>query len=400
MSVVDENINELNINKSIVNDYKLKNEKSHAIKTKITNIVAYGFISLSTIFTVGVLMWILGFIFVNGIDKVDYRFLTSNYDSETQYVEMKTIEGGNDNILGLQFDTDVIEKEEYIVVSKIEGKSFAESAVNKKGDKFPVKEGDIIKKINSEKIEEMSVSDVNNIINKQEGNSITLKVTRPGKGIMPMIATTIMIILLSLAIACPIGIFAAIYLTEYAKPGRLVSIIRFGTESLAGIPSIIYGLFGMILFVITLNFGYSIKAGALTLSIILLPVIIRQTEESLKAVPNSYREGSLGLGATKLQTIRKAVLPSAIPGIIVAVILSIGRIIGESAALLLTAGTVARIPANISTGAATLTVKAYAVAKEESDIGMACAIGTVVIIIILILNTLAKLVARRYNKVK
>ncbi|WP_425430041.1 phosphate ABC transporter permease PstA [Dethiosulfatibacter aminovorans] len=231
-----------------------------------------------------------------------------------------------------------------------------------------------------------------------EEDIMTVKVTRPGEGILPMLVTTLEIILISLLVACPIGIFGAIYLTEYAKQGRLVKIIRFATESLAGIPSIIYGLFGMIFFVTLLKFDYSILSGALTLSIILLPVIIRQTEESLKAVPDSYREGSLGLGATKLQTIRKVVLPNAISGIIVAVILSIGRIVGESAALLLTAGTVAHIPKTVFNSGATLTVKAYTVAKEAGDIEMACAIGTVVIIMILILNALSKMITLVFNK--
>jgi phosphate transport system permease protein len=385
INVQDANIN----NKSIVKEYRNKNEKKLRIKRKCNNFLAYGIISLSTIFTVGILLWILGFIFSNGIGNVNYRFLTSKYESETQYIQTLTIDNDNNysNKLGLELGKAEIEKEEFTVIERIEKTSYGKKSTNKKGNKYPLKKGDIIRKINGKKIDDLSIDEINTLINNEEGSSIILKVTRPGKGILPMIKTTILIILLSLIIACPVGIFAAIYLTEYAKPGRFVTIIRFATESLAGIPSIIYGLFGMIFFVITLELGYSIISGALTLSILLLPVIIRQTEESLKAVPMSYREGSLGLGATKLQTIIKAVLPSAIPGIIVAIILSIGRIIGESAALYLTAGTTL----------ATLTVKAYAVAKEESNIAMACSIGTVVILIILILNGISKLIARRYH---
>ena len=168
-----------------------------------------------------------------------------------------------------------------------------------------------------------------------------------GGGIWPMIVTTIYTIVISLVIATPIGILAAVYLQEYAKQGRLVRIIRFATESLTGIPSIIYGLFGAVFFVTTLKLGMSILAASLTLTIIVLPVIIRTTEEALKTVPRSYREGSLALGTTKLQTLYKVILPSAMPGILSGIILSIGRIVGESAAIFLTAGTVAAMPESI-----------------------------------------------------
>lgn len=217
-------------------------------------------------------------------------------------------------------------------------------------------------------------------------------------GIMPMIITTIYTVLISLLVATPIGVFAAVYLQEYAKQGKVVKYIRFATESLSGIPSIVYGLFGGIFFVVTLKMGYSILAGALTVSIIILPVIIRTTEEALKTVPNSYREASLGLGATKFQTLYKIILPSAMPGILSGVILSIGRIVGESAAILLTAGTVAKMPSGILSSARTLTVHAYLVTKEKGDIASAAAIGIVLIAIILILNTMAKYVAKKLNK--
>lgn len=154
-------------------------------------------------------------------------------------------------------------------------------------------------------------------------------------GILPMIVSTVYMVLVSIVIATPIGILSAIYLHEYAKKGKVVEIIRFATECLAGIPSIIYGLFGGIFFVVTLKMQYSIIAGALTVAIIILPVIIRTTEESLKTVPNEFREGSLAMGATQFQTLYKVILPSALPGILSGVILSIGRVIGESAAILL-----------------------------------------------------------------
>ena len=199
-------------------------------------------------------------------------------------------------------------------------------------------------------------------------------------------------------IATPIGVLSAVYLQEYAKQGRLVRIIRYSTEALAGIPSIVYGLFGAAFFVSALKFGYSLLAGSLTLSIIILPVIIRTTEESLKVVPPSYREASLGLGATRFQTLYKVILPSAIPGILSGVILSMGRVIGESAALFLTAGTVYKIPASIMSSGRTLTVHAFLETKEKGDIASAAAAGIVLIIMILLLNLLAKFISKRFNK--
>ena len=163
-------------------------------------------------------------------------------------------------------------------------------------------------------------------------------------GILPMIVTTLYTVFLSILVATPIGVLAAVYLQEYAKKGKIVDIVRFATESLAGIPSIVYGLFGGIFFVVTLQMGYSIIAGSLTVAIIILPVIIRTTEEALKTVPDGYREASLAMGATKFQTLYKVIIPSALPGILSGIILSIGRVVGESAAILLTAGTVAQMP--------------------------------------------------------
>lgn len=217
-------------------------------------------------------------------------------------------------------------------------------------------------------------------------------------GIFPMIISTLYTVGLSIAVATPIGVLSAIYLQEYAKKGKMVTAIRFATESLAGIPSIIYGLFGGIFFVVTLKMKYSILAGSLTIAIIILPVIIRTTEEALKTVPQSFREASLALGSTKFQTLYKVVLPSAIPGILSGIILSVGRVIGESAAVILTAGTVAQMPGTIFDSARTLTVHAYLLTKEKGDISQAASIGIVLIVIVLALNTLAKLVAKKLNK--
>lgn len=215
-------------------------------------------------------------------------------------------------------------------------------------------------------------------------------------GILPMIVGTLLLIFTTLAIAVPIGVSAAIYLTEYAKQGRLVRIIRFATESLAGIPSIIYGLFGYIFFKNTLHLGFSVISGALTLSIMVLPTLVRTTEEALLSVNPGYREGSLALGASRLQTILKVVLPSAIPGILTAVILSMGRVIGETAAVIYTVGSVAKIPAvgNIFTSSVrTLSVHLYMVALEEADFESAFATATILMMIIATLNFAANRIA-------
>ncbi len=374
------------------------------VKTrKIKEIFQYAGVGLAAAFTVGVLLWIISFIFIKGAPHLEWGFLTRDFDSVSSYVQVQTVDGSL-NSLGIELEAGEMEvfggnAKEVLRVSAIEGVSKATDAVDRKGNPVGLKIGDVVNKIAGKTMEGLTPEEAYEIINGQDEKTILVRMTREGGGIFPMLVTTLMMIGLSLLFAVPIGVLSAIYLVEYAKPGRLVNIIRFATESLAGIPSIIYGLFGMLFFVTYLKMNYSLIAGAMTLAIILLPVIIRQTEESLKAVPGSYREASLGLGANKLQTIWKAVLPSAVPGILVAIILSIGRIIGESAALLLTAGTAAKIPGSLFESGATLTIKAYTVAKEEADIGMSCAIGTVIIVLILVLNILSKVMSKRLTKV-
>ncbi len=222
-------------------------------------------------------------------------------------------------------------------------------------------------------------------------------------GILPMIIGTLLLIFGTLIISVPIGVSAAIYLTEYAKQGRFVRIIRFATESLAGIPSIIYGLFGYLFFKNALNLGFSVLSGSLTLSIMVLPTIVRTTEEALQSVNPGYREGSLALGASRLQTIFKVILPSAIPGILTAVILSMGRVIGESAAVIYTVGTVPKIPSLnrlFTSSVRTLSVHLYVVALEEADFQSAFATATMLMIIIAILNYAANRIARKLLKGK
>lgn len=213
-------------------------------------------------------------------------------------------------------------------------------------------------------------------------------------GILPNIINTLYIIVLSILIATPIGIGAAIYLNEYAKKGRLVRLIEFTAESLSGIPSIIYGLFGFTFFGIVLRLSYSIWSGALTLTLMILPIIIRTTQEALCTVPEIYREGALGIGATRWYMIRTVILPCSLPGIITSVILSIGRIVGESAALIFTAGIGTNLPNgllnHLSSSGATLSVQLYQYAgKGYNDISFA--IAAVLIIIVFFINLLTRL---------
>jgi len=217
--------------------------------------------------------------------------------------------------------------------------------------------------------------------------------------LMPALINTVSMTFLSLLIAIPLGIGAAIFLAEYARRGnRLVSLIALTTETLSGIPSIIYGLFGMIFFVTTCGWGYSLLAGACTLAIMILPLIIRTTEEALKSVPDTYREGSFGLGAGKLRTIFRIVLPSAVPGILAGVILAVGRIVGETAALIYTAGTVAQIPDSVMKSGRTLAVHMYNLANEGLYMGEAYATAVILLLLVLGINTLSGAVAKRVMK--
>lgn len=216
---------------------------------------------------------------------------------------------------------------------------------------------------------------------------------------MPSIINTILITFLSIIIAVPIGIFSAIYMVEYAKKGnKIVAAVRLTAETLTGIPSIVYGLFGMLFFVTTLKLGYSILAGAFTLAIMVLPVIMRTTEEALLSVPDSYREGSFGLGAGRLRTVFRVVLPSAIPGILSGIVLSVGRIVGETAALIYTAGTVADLPSSILSSGRTLSVHMYSLSSEGLHTNEAYATAVVLLVIVMILNFVSSFIAKKIGK--
>lgn len=216
---------------------------------------------------------------------------------------------------------------------------------------------------------------------------------------MPAIINTLVMTILSLLIAMPIGIFSAIFLVEYSGRGnKFVEVIRLTTETLSGIPSIVYGLFGMLFFVTALKWGYSLLAGAFTLAIMILPLIMRTTEEALKSVPDSFREGSFGLGAGKLRTVFRIVLPTAIPGILAGVILAVGRIVGETAALIYTAGTVAQVPSNLMGSGRTLAVHMYSLSNEALYMDQAYATAVVLLVLVVGINTLSGFAAKRLTK--
>lgn len=212
----------------------------------------------------------------------------------------------------------------------------------------------------------------------------------------PAIINTLIMTALTLFLAVPIGVFAAIYLVEYAKKGsKLVKLIRVTAETLAGIPSIVYGLFGFIVFVITLGWSYTLIAGVITLAIMILPLIIRTTEEALMAVPDSFREGSFGLGAGKLRTVFHIVLPSAVPGIAAGIILAIGRMVGESAALIFTSGTNPVVAKGLFTSASTLSVHLYALLTEGLYTEQAYAVAAVLLFLVIGINALSSVAAKK-----
>ena len=218
---------------------------------------------------------------------------------------------------------------------------------------------------------------------------------------LPALINTLLMTAATLLVAVPLGVFAAIYLVEYARKGnKLVSVVRVTAETLTGIPSIVYGLFGMLFFVGYCHWGYSLLSGSLTLAIMVLPVIMRTTEEALLAVPDSYREGSFGLGAGKLRTVFRVVLPSAVPGILSGVILATGRIVGETAALIYTAGTIAKVPNSIFSSTRTLSVHMYNLSKEGLHTDESYATAVVLLVIVILINMLSHGIAKKVGKDK
>ena len=227
----------------------------------------------------------------------------------------------------------------------------------------------------------------------------SLTYTTENQSLLPALINTFAITLLSLLVAVPLGVGGAVYLSEYAhRESVLVKSVRITAETLAGIPSILYGLFGMMFFVVTLKLGLSLLSGALTLSLMVLPLILRTTEEALLSVPDGYREGSYGLGAGKLRTVWRIVLPPASPGILAGIVLAIGRIVGETAALLFTAGTVAQLPQGLLSSGRTLSVHMYVLSGEGLHIGEAYATAAVLLVFVTLMNGLSGLISRKIVK--
>ena len=225
------------------------------------------------------------------------------------------------------------------------------------------------------------------------------KFTAENQSMLPAIINTVIMIALTLMLAVPIGVFAAIYLVEYSKRGnRFVKVIRVTAETLSGIPSIVYGLFGYIVFVITLGWSFTLLSGVITMAIMILPLIMRTTEEALMAVPDSFREGSFGLGAGRLRTVFRIVLPSSVPGILSGVILAIGRIVGESAALIFTSGTNPVVPKSLFSSASTLSVHLYTLLNEGRYTDQAYATAVVLLIVVIIINALSSVLAKKLSR--
>jgi len=380
-------------------------------KRKKSDLIMSALIWLAAATTAGILLIIVGFIFSNGWSLISTEFLTRDANDTLRIVHFESESAATSSIdtnlltiegAGITFELD----ENYgIRVNNVTNDSPSRNAVDNANQAFPIRRGQVLEGVNEERVDtNTSLSDLAGMF---EGYSeFTLRVRQLGGGVFPMMVSTVMLIFTTLAIVTPISILAAIYMVEYAKQGRVVNTIRFAIEILAGLPSVVHGLFGMLLFTRILGLGVSIIAGALTMTILLLPIMIRSTEEALKTVPNSYREASLGLGANKIQTIRKVILPSALPGITVGIILSIGRIVGESAALLFTVGTFARLPINPASGnlsifetGATMTLRAFIEVQEFGNIEMASAIGIVILVIVFTLNLFSKLVMKKFGKV-
>jgi phosphate transport system permease protein len=375
----------------------------------LMNILIY----LAAIICLSLLLWIIGFIFLKGFKHVNHDFLRSDYEAETQYINYespKKFSKESDYYsikFGFQIQDVENKNEKFYKITLIDKESPLNYGKLGTGERFIVKKNFLISqfKVGEQLITPNDLTSKEVITLIDDYDFIQIKVTNPGGGIYPLIVSTLLLIVVTLLIATPIGILAAIYLVEYAKPGKLVSTIRFATETMTGIPSIIYGIFGFLMFVQRAELGRSVISGAFTLSILLLPYIIRTTEEALKTVPLAYKEGSYGLGANKIQTIWKIILPSSIPGILVGIILSIGRIVGESAALIFTLGTFAKLPIHPQSGkvsvyesATTLTVRAFIEVKEHGNVEMAAAIGVVILLVVFILNTLSKMISKRLNK--
>jgi len=380
---------------------------------KVKDSIVHGFIYTSAAVAALILIVVVGFIFRNGWSLISMDFITRDFRGDLSVVTVTTDSTIFNAPANLSEESIFIESvgielafdDEFVVVRGIDSNSPTRSAIDRADNPFSLSVGQVIEGVNSLRVDSNStLAEISTAF--AESDVMSLRVRTLGGGVWPLIVSTLMLVVVTLTVAAPIGILAATYMVEYAKQGVFVNLVRFAVEILAGMPSIIYGLFGLVFFNRMLNMNQSIFTGALTLTILLLPILIRQTEEALKTVPISYREASYGLGANKIQTIFKIIMPSSLPGIMVGIILSIGRIVGETAALLFTLGGFARMPINMSTGnlsifeqGATLTLRAYFEVQESANVEMAAGIGIVILVIVFALNMISKIVIKKFSKI-
>lgn len=344
----------------------------------------------SIIITLLILLLIIGFVIKNGASKIDLDFISQKSNNDSYYVTFKANQY-------YQFAYEIREEANHTVVMiKAVDEDVKVSAND--GQQIKLQPGMYIDNINKQSFNNLDHQTIATMVDglNHPTTDEYVKVTIKQDGIRQLILTTLIAVLVSLAISIPLGLFCAIYLHEYKISKRFNRIIHFAIDSLAAIPSIVFGLFGFIFFCITLKLGISILSATLTVSIMLLPTVIKTIEEALMSVPNDLREASYGLGASKSQTIFKIIIPAALPGILLAVILAIGRIIGESAIFIFTAGTTAGNPTLFGPGV-TLTVDAYEVVREYNDIQTACGIGIIILVIVLALNILTKYISKKYQ---
>lgn len=385
-------------------------------KDLILNIITY----LCSSFSIIVLLGLIIFLFSRGIDNLSFNMLTKDYYETPYFAYVEESSSfdlfDKDGIyysknfgIGLKDSYD-LEKNAVVEIAYIDNLSPLKNAISHSGGRLEVKVGQIIKRIQVKNGEEIKIETQRSGAEAMRdaldfGSEITeLYYLDMGGGIRGSLLSTLYLIGLTLIIVMPIGIIAAIYLALYAKQNTFVKVLRSLIDMISGIPSIIFGLIAIIVFIpivsgITKNNGGSIISGALTLSVMLLPTVIRTTEEAINNIPKSYKSASLALGASETQTTFKVILPNALPGILTSILLCIGRIIGESAALIFAIGTAIQDQIDITKGSTTLAVHIWSVMSGENpNYGQACAISLIILMIVLLLNILVKLVSKKLNK--
>ena len=385
-------------------------------KDLILNIITY----LCSSFSIIVLLGLIIFLFSRGIGNLSFNMLTKDYYETPYFAYVEESSSfdlfDKDGIyysknfgIGLKDSYD-LEKNAVVEIAYIDNLSPLKNAISHSGGRLEVKVGQIIKRIQVKNGEEIKIETQRSGAEAMRdaldfGSEITeLYYLDMGGGIRGSLLSTLYLIGLTLIIVMPIGIIAAIYLALYAKQNTFVKVLRSLIDMISGIPSIIFGLIAIIVFIpivsgITNNNGGSIISGALTLSVMLLPTVIRTTEEAINNIPKSYKSASLALGASETQTTFKVILPNALPGILTSILLCIGRIIGESAALIFAIGTAIQDQIDITKGSTTLAVHIWSVKSGENpNYGQACAISLIILMIVLLLNILVKLVSKKLNK--